>query len=468
MTIEERNQKNWEFIRNATESEQLNEGYASKQSRGFYKCRYCGISKMLNVNSFRKWGAICECVKKKQEEEAEGVWKENLKNWKYIDFATIKEKQDNGLRLATTYKKYSCSVCGEIRYFASGILKQNLKVCNNGCHGVGNGNVTVIRGINDMKTTHPHMVEYLVNEEDGLIYRAGSDKYLEMKCPICDYRKRLQPKLLMRRGFSCPNCKENTPYPEKFMNSLLKELRVGFHYQVTNLLLEWCGTKRYDFYIPSLNMIIETHGRQHYEDTAWGKLTNQQAIDKEKKDNAIKNGISHYIEIDCFKSNFEYIKESVVSSQLPQLINMECVDWDKVKIGSEKNTYLEVINFYNETKSQASVIAKRFKIDRSTVHRYLHRGARSGLCDYTPNQINYSEKPVVVVDGETKEVKYIFNSVTECANALNYGQHNISTLLKRDNPFVKSEKMGGTFGFYFLNSEKWESVKHLYKDPYAT
>ena len=163
-----RSKENWVFIKKADKEEQIAFGYASIQNRGFYKCIHCGTKRMIGEKNFQTQLSICDCILKKKEEEATGVWAKNLKNWEYIDFATLEEKESNGLRLKTTFKKYRCTTCGEIRFFASGVLKQNLKVCDSGCHVVGSGNTMVIKGINDMATTHPHLIDYCMNKVGGI------------------------------------------------------------------------------------------------------------------------------------------------------------------------------------------------------------------------------------------------------------------------------------------------------------
>lgn len=62
---------------------------------------------------------------------------------------------------------------------------------------------------------------------------------------------------------------------------------------------------RYDFYIRELNLIIEVHGRQHYEQVSFGKISYDAAAqnfqkmknrDWQKKQAAIDNGYE-YLEI---------------------------------------------------------------------------------------------------------------------------------------------------------------------------
>ena len=57
------------------------------------------------------------------------------------------------------------------------------------------------------------------------------------------------------------------PYPEKYVYAFLKALDIDFVYHHNKSHLSWCENFQYDFYIPNLKIIIETHGKQHYEDT---------------------------------------------------------------------------------------------------------------------------------------------------------------------------------------------------------
>ena len=67
------------------------------------------------------------------------------------------------------------------------------------------------------------------------------------------------------------------------------------------------GVRRYDFYVPSLNAIIEVHGAQHYEqgfDSIGGRsFEEERANDILKEKLAIDNGIKHYIVINALSSS---------------------------------------------------------------------------------------------------------------------------------------------------------------------
>ena len=122
--------------------------------------------------------------------------------------------------------------------------------------------------------------------------------------------------------------------PEKFLNSVLKQLNVKYKHQLTKKNFKWCNEFRYDFYIYKYKMIIETHGEQHYT-KAFGDTTveEQQENDEYKKDLALENGINKYIVIDTSVSDFNYIYNSIESS-LHNLFDFNKLDIEKLKESS--------------------------------------------------------------------------------------------------------------------------------------
>ena len=91
-----------------------------------------------------------------------------------------------------------------------------------------------------------------------------------------------------------PNCGDKVSYDEKFLSSILSQLKVDFATQLSKSTFNWCDKYRYDFYIPSLNMIIETHGIQHYEENKnWTmSLEEEQENDKIKKELAYQTKLN--------------------------------------------------------------------------------------------------------------------------------------------------------------------------------
>lgn len=147
-------------------------------------------------------------------------------------------------------------------------------------------------------------------------------------CPCCGEEKRVCAKdVIKNQSIGC-NCGRGTSYPEKIFIEMLKQLRVKFikEYNSNNFLE---GTnRRYDFYIPSKNLIIEAHGEQHYTEVEkWGSLEHTQKNDVYKKEMALDYGIENYIVIDCRKSEVDYIKQNIMISKLSKIFDLTNIDW---------------------------------------------------------------------------------------------------------------------------------------------
>ena len=131
-------------------------------------------------------------------------------------------------------------------------------------------------------------------------------------------------------------------FPERFMDALLKQLDVTFEREV---VFSWSkpsdanklkGCKRYDFYLPRHNTIIEVHGAQHYsggfEVFGGRSLEEEKENDCIKLDIAIKNGISNYIVINAAISSISYLKESIMeNSDFMALFDVSGIDWIAIK-----------------------------------------------------------------------------------------------------------------------------------------
>ena len=166
------------------------------------------------------------------------------------------------------------------------------------------------------------MVPYFANQENARKYGRGSDFKIKLKCPICGHHddKLVSVSNLVNEGRTCLNCGKTISYPEKMMYFLLKEIGVPFE---IHKVFEWSKSvygddgqyhkREYDFYIPSMNAIIETHGSQHYSSLFSFNnkisLEARQKIDEQKMMLA-RQHCSYYIVIDCKDSNKNYIKNS--------------------------------------------------------------------------------------------------------------------------------------------------------------
>ena len=126
-------------------------------------------------------------------------------------------------------------------------------------------------------------------------------------------------------------------FPERFVSSVLNLLSIDYSREQ---IFTWSkntdnGTKRYDFYIPDRNAIIEVHGAQHYDggfESRGGRTLNEeQENDQFKETLALNNGIKDYIVINATSSSFDFIKTSILQNQkFCKLFNMACFNWSDV------------------------------------------------------------------------------------------------------------------------------------------
>jgi len=167
---------------------------------------------------------------------------------------------------------------------------------------------------NCLAYTHPEIAKLVLNKELSYQLTHGSGKKVDFVCGCGKIIKDKTVHTVVRRGLSCPECSDGISYPEKFMFNLLDQLDIDFESQK---IFNWSENKRYDFYIPKYDCIIETHGLQHYKHTGFDRtLEEEQRNDDLKEKLAKENGIENYIVIDCRKSEMEWIKNKVLDSKL--------------------------------------------------------------------------------------------------------------------------------------------------------
>lgn len=308
-----------------------------------------------------------------------------IDNKRNLTIINTQRKKDKNGRSHKWYS-YTCNKCSYKGWIIEGSL-----VSGSGC-SCCSGKV-VVKGINDVATTHPQLVKYFTNSEDAYRYSFGTSKKVKLTCPDCGHKKEMSLNALKHDVLPCPNCSDGISYPEKFMLSLLKQLKLEFIFQLSKSNEKWCGNYKYDFALLKKSCLIEVHGGGHYSDnfstyknskrTFKEELIND--INKEKL--AIQNDIKHYIVINAKYSNLEWIKKSVLESDLPTLLNFteDDVDW------------LECENFAccslmkdacalkrNNNDLSTTDIGKMLSLDKSTICKYLKIGSKLNLCEYDP------------------------------------------------------------------------------------
>lgn len=245
-----------------------------------------------------------------------------------------------------------------------------------------------------------HIVEHLPKyyiDNVGVCEKCKSEK---IKLEKINKKIKKESKTL-RDGFS---------YPEKFMMEFLNQLNLYYEREKT---FEWSCRKKYDFYCEDLNMIIETHGEQHY-----GKIFScnkkrgygfEFENDKFKKDIAIKNGIKNYIVIDSRKSELDWIKNSILNVEEFKIFNLDNINWKLCSKKGSSSMIYEICGMYI-LGEKIKNISEVMKITKGTVIKYLKLGDGQGVIHYVCDK---TESKHVGVYKDDKLIEK-FESISDC------------------------------------------------------
>ena len=149
-----------------------------------------------------------------------------------------------------------------------------------------------------------------------------------------------------------------------------------------------------------MNLIIETHGIQHYEQSFMNYSIDKKNIrtieDEQQNDNykmelALSNGIEHYIQLDCKLSEYDYIKNSIINSKLSKLFDLSVVDWDKCFEATFSSNVILCADLWNRGMKNTKDIADNIGFNICSIIKYLKQAAKIGLCDY---ELNYTKNSV--------------------------------------------------------------------------
>ena len=390
-----------------------------------YYCTKCA------KNGYEKWISFFEwCYLNLSKFDADRL----LSRW---DYELNVDK--NGNKLSPKDVSYSSNGINKIGYWFKCLYHpehgSELKSINNFTGGKQSLNCNKC---NTIKLTHPESVKYLVNIDDADKYSYGSIKELPMRCPDCGYEKEIAINKLTNHGFSCPKCSDGVPYSEKFLFNFLEQLKVNFIPQLSKRTIKWCNNYRYDNYIKGINCIIETHGIQHYEDSNnnWATLEETQDNDFDKEWLARLNKIKNYIILDCRKSELEWIKNSIMKSRLPILLGFKesDIDWLKCHEAGSINLVKTVCDMWKGGIKTISRLAKLFKLNKTTIKKYLKQGAELSWCDYNFEQQKadnlktkyekISKKVICLTTGE------VFNSLTDASRYYKIDNSSLSKCCK--------------------------------------
>lgn len=259
-----------------------------------------------------------------------------------------------------------------------------------------------------------------------MVLGKGSNKKVEWICPNCGNIVYYNVNKVCKYGYiPCKRCSDKISYPNKFMYNLLEQLNVEF---TTEYSPDWIKPKRYDFFLPQLNCIIEMDGALGHGNKTIGNLSDKETllIDNYKDDMAIQHGYK-VVRINSYYSDLNYIKNNIYNSELSTLFNLNNVDFFICNKQAQSSYKMKVCECWNK-HHEMNIILSEFKFARGTIIRWLKDCAKYGLCDYNAKEqmirsgqrniskaYNSNKKQVICL-----ETQQVFESCKEAYKWLGY------------------------------------------------
>lgn len=252
-------------------------------------------------------------------------------------------------------------------------------------------------GINDIYTTAPHLINYLINKDDGYKNTKCSNKIKNLKCPDC--KRKLHTLLSNVYYFGNPCiCNDGYSYPNRMIYYTVLELK-----EKTNNVEEWereyspewIKPKRYDMYIKynGIKYIIEMdggigHGNICNLDTETKKRIE---IDKEKDKIAKEHGFI-VIRIPCVLKFLIDIKDEIYN-YLKNYFPVDVIDWNMVLDNSFRNIHKQICDDYENTNLNIKEISQKYHYSEVGIRAILRNGQKIGWCTiYKTGGLKYNKR----------------------------------------------------------------------------
>lgn len=336
--------------------------------------------------------------------------KRNPQIWRLWDFDLNENLNIESITFGTRKRAYF--ICENCLCSEEGAIKtKKTTTCKKCTISISNSN-----RIDYLYLSRPDIYMLMVDKDLGKSVYKSSKIYTDFKCPNCDIiNKKIRISTVVNDGFHCNNCTDNFSYGEKIMYNILHYLNIDFKREA---VFEWSSNKRYDFYLPTENTIIEMHGIQHYKPNKFG-MDNEDFIknienDEFKKSNALINGIDTYIIIDCRKSNFDFIYNNIINSELAisNLINSDELK-ELIVSKSTSSVKLDSLKLWNDGL-KVKEISDKLNIGTRTVSRYLKEFEELGKCEYDPYRGNKNKKMKTISKiNDNNEIVYTYINYLE-------------------------------------------------------
>lgn len=125
------------------------------------------------------------------------------------------------------------------------------------------------------------------NEYSVLSEYQMSNKKIFLKHDKCGYEWWAYPNNFIFHGSRCPSCVCVKSKGEEKIKETLDKLGIKYVFQATFEGLRHKGSLAYDFFIPSINLLIEFDGEQHYRPIEW--FGGEESFKESKIRDGIKN-----------------------------------------------------------------------------------------------------------------------------------------------------------------------------------
>lgn len=247
-----------------------------------------------------------------------------------------------------------------------------------------------------------HILKHLKHAEDAHKYHRKSGKKIMIECKSCGFEKNIQITDLVKYGFSCPFCTKGISFPERYMAALLNINDIEYEFQKSFQRLK---RKRFDFYLPNQNCVIEMNGGQHYKENNFLDYESTKKSDIIKKEFCIDNDIL-YIPIDSSFSTFEFVENNIKQSPLNKILSKT----DKQEISEEMiemfitKNLKKIIKDYDKGMSYSDLISKYDLKDKNEIISIVKR---YGVYEFR-NGVDLNSKSVIC-----KNNNKIFKSVKD-------------------------------------------------------
>ena len=365
-----------------------------------FKIEYSGEIKEIDCGNFMTghFGGVLNKVTKSFKFKIGNKIKDEGRDIVIIDREYRERKYTNGNSINYKMYKYRCNKCvfPDGSFFENWIVEGDL-LRGGGCPCCSGHKVAL--GINTIWDTDRWMCGLGLSKEDAKTHTKCSNDKVFVVCPKCNKRKEIRIySIYKHKSIGC-SCSDKRSYPEKFMMSVLDQLGIKYETQYQPKYLnrleedgKW-SQKKSDFYLTEYGLIIETDGKLNHKG---GELHSKSKnpleyyieVDNWKDEQHLLHGLKT-IRINCFESNMEYIKNSILNSELINFGDFSKVSWLKCEEFALCNLVKSVCDYWNNDKKDwesATDLEKIFKIDRITIVKYLKKGTELGWCNYNAKE----------------------------------------------------------------------------------